>query len=32
MADIAELEVPHLVAVVLWLVGVVVAIWRRLVS
>jgi len=32
MTEIAELEMPHLLAAVLWLVGVVVAILRKLVS
>jgi len=32
MTEIAELEMPHLVAAALWLVGVVVAILRKLVS
>ena len=30
--EIAEFEMPHVVAVVLWLAGVVVAILRKLVS
>ena len=29
-SDVAELELPHFAAVVLWLVGVVIAIWRKL--
>lgn len=28
--DVAEFELPHFAAVVLWLAGVVIAIWRKL--